>query len=293
MRAYPLKVSRKLLRSFGYELVKAPRCVSTSLAGRDAIYGYGGHHELFFDVPLRKCVTYLCFSYDPGGWHPLTATVRQFMQDNSTIYRTSILRKFYAAFRPETQCQAHFDADLDHLQPLTRVSSRVVLEPWVSQRRLFNNNGKGNQNFGPVAEVFGEAELQRLRRLYASLNKYGYRPERFGHIAGFFLRGEDDYRFFVTAGIHRAAVLTAMGASTVAVQFHPRTARSVDLRDMENWPQVSRGEISAEVAEAVFMRFLEENGRGRARALGILDDDYGEPRRTDLVSLGSGGVARD
>ena len=181
-------------------------------------------------------MTYLCFSYDPAGWHPLSATVRQFMQDDTTTYGTSILRNFYEVFRPETQCRAHFDADLDHLQPLTRVCSRVVLEPWLSERRLFNNNnnGKGNQTFGPVTEEYGEAEFQRLRRLYDSLKKHGYRPERFGYIAGFFLRREHDYRFFVTAGIHRVAVLSAMETSTATAQLHPKTAHTVDLVDIEN-----------------------------------------------------------
>jgi hypothetical protein len=257
----------------------------------DAVFAFGHPHRLAFSVPLETWCTYLYFSFDPTGWHPFTATARQLHSEPRLPYERSILRRFYDTFQPRSQAEAYF-GDSRASGP----SARYVLEPWLDDQRVFNDNGgHGNQNMGPISAERGEIEFDRLRRVYRSICERGYRPDTSSYIRGFFLRDGDAYRFHVTAGLHRAGVLSALGYESALVGFDPLMPRSVDLSDLHRWPQVRDGRVPSATAERAFRRFFTEAGDGRARQLGLLpleDATVSTFEQTPSPAAGEGGRDR-
>lgn len=118
----------------------------------------------------------------------------------------------------------------------------------------------------------GEYEWRRLTGCYDRIRRAGYRPGagEDGDIRGFLLRTEDDYRFVVRQGLHRTPALAVLGYDKIRVKFFPGLPRAVFLADAAYWPQVHGGFVSFELAERIFSLFFEDDGRDKARRLGLL-----------------------
>ena len=76
----------------------------------------------------------------------------------------------------------------------------------------------------------------------------------------------DDYRFVVTEGQHRIAVLAVLGYESIKCRFtqkfgYPQVVR---YEEAKKWPQVENKAYSRTLAERVFNRFFEQ-GVGRDR----------------------------
>ena len=285
MRSIVLRSARYMLRRLGLEL--RPHQASTGPAPLkrlahpcDAIYQHG---DVAFEVPLDKCFYPYHFSYGPSGWHPFVQVLQQYKQNPNTSYLGSILHAYYQAYQPKTVFDAFFVGNMakgleaEHLHTLAIPPYQPVFpwDPEAPQARGEKGlaSSHGNQGYGPVSDEKGELEFRRLTETYESVKEKGYQPQQ-GHdgdIRGYFLRGCGDYRFVIRQGLHRSAVLSAMDYEKLRVAFYDPYPRTIFLADIDNWPQVKRGYVSREVAEHIFRMFFEDDGREKARQLGLLD----------------------
>lgn len=89
-----------------------------------------------------------------------------------------------------------------------------------------------------------------------SIRTKGYHPENHGHIEGYFLKKQQDYKFFVMGGKHRAASLCHLGYDSIPVKMRSGCPRVIDRRDAEDWPLVRSGEIDVKLARSIFDRYF-------------------------------------
>lgn len=224
----------------------------------DAMHAAGA---VAFDVPIAACVYPYGASYDPTRWHPFTAALRQHRdRTGPSSYATSVLRRYYAEFRPATLLELLFAPDLvaDHQEAtLARLCPRDYepILPWSGS--LHPPHGEtglgvehGHQGFGPVSDTKGRLEFQRLTDVWASLTRDGFDPARAGGITGTFVVRGDAYRFVVGSGFHRLAALSVLGAVSVRVQFEAHHLRGVHAEVAGRWPLVRRGVFDVDLARA-------------------------------------------
>ena len=101
---------------------------------------------------------------------------------------------------------------------------------------------------------------KRMQRVVRSIQKQGYRPDRYGDIQGYFIRLNGEYRFVINGGKHRATALASLGFKSIPVRMRPFFPRVIDCERVRDWPLVRSGEMSEDFALAVMRRFFEFDG---------------------------------
>lgn len=201
------------------------------------------------------------FSFSPGGWHPLVATIAKHDDPSVVRYRGSILERYYHSFRPRSALEAipgfktHDPCGLTDLPPhlfwLTPwlgVGADELdrhVRQWVSSDlrtaglRSFDFDLDGNLYHGPASESVGQAEARRLGSIAASMLTHGY-DRKLGDSRFYVVCRDGDFRAIkLGSGLHRTAAAAALGHSSVPARFHHPIA--VDVRDVADWPQVRAG----------------------------------------------------
>ncbi len=214
-----------------------------------------------YSAPVSKLVGRPLFGYGPQSWHPLVAASRELLDDIDASYDTSVLKRFYDTFAPKTIAEAY---QLKDPGPLNRVPAQTLFEPWLLAEPPFDDpfavadGPPGSPLFGPLNNAAGKTEWSRLRRCVKSIQKYGYQPGLFprGRINVVVLRSQQQERYLVVHGQHRAAVLAAMGAERIEVGTHSILPPVVDESEAHLWPYVQSGFLSEEVAVAVLRRYF-------------------------------------
>ena len=275
----------RLLASLGYTLARTqpvPRAVPLTPTGTptEAIYRLG---DIAFQVPVSQCCDAARFSYGSEGWSPFVATVREYGAGKHTTYEGSILERYYERFRPQTNLELFAGLDAkDHplaQYPWSRLSIRAKRPrlPWQLTPIPEHEPRPGPRRpplkwgYGPMPAAEGRAQFARFTRTYDSIKRHGYRPTGApdGEIRGYFLRGEGgDYRFVVRDGLHRMTALAVLGHEHVRVKFRLHYARTIDLADLANWPEVRRGAVDPALAKLIFLTFFE-GGMRRGRSIGL------------------------
>lgn len=169
------------------------------------------------------------------------------------------LAAFYAEFQPQNLAQMY------RLPEGSRGADLAPWElPWLLRPREPSRGEKGLGQehgvsyFGPCTDAKVDLEARRLARIARSIEKRGYRlPVLPAHIAGHFMQADDEVRFFVRGGKHRAAALTALGFDHVPVRMRDTWPRVVCRDQAANWPLVRSGDISASFACEIFDRYFE------------------------------------
>ncbi len=231
-----------------------------------------------FEVEVDKCRSLNGFSFAKTGWNHFTAVLKESLADPKLTYEKSTLKKFYDRFQPANR-QEHFFGSSgpgNYIEPLDR---GWTLLPWAETKNRTVNPNKsptlqsgGNPHYGPNSDEFGIEQARRLVTTYALIKENGYLPEIFpdGYVQGYLLKDGDDYRFYVNEGQHRMAAIGLLGYKTIKVKFNPDFIPVVDIKQIKDCPQVRRGLYSKETAEKVFRYYFEEDGRRKARELGLL-----------------------
>ncbi|WP_141737117.1 hypothetical protein [Marinobacter sp. X15-166B] len=186
----------------------------------------------------------------------------------------NILKRYYAMVQPTTAAEwiglskdlvtvLHHESPLATSMPwATRTPDecRRARESWAKEESknvgLDLSIEHGWHFWGPVDNKKLEIEAHRIYRLIRSIKTHGYRRHdgRDGDILGIMLRTENNqWCWRVSGGIHRAAVLSALGSDTIPV----RIVQVINREDVDHWPGVISGIFSRQAALAVFDAVLE------------------------------------
>ena len=116
----------------------------------------------------------------------------------------------------------------------------------------------GNQNFGPVHKEMGKIEFERYKHVLNSINNLGYKPDYKNnpHISGQFLKKENNWLLFISDGVHRAAVLTALEniKIPIAIKVLPKV---INRESVKTWAGVARGYYTVDEALVIFDSIFE------------------------------------
>ncbi len=279
------KAIAKILSNSGYNLVKKTKIKRLSITDySQAIYSRG---EIYFEVDIDKTCNFNQFFFGLSGWHYFTKMAKEIINNEKVKYKGSILEEFYTKFQPVTFQELYFttripiiDGDRDQTF-LSENLNKYKYDLWSSVRQKVEMKKvheygllrlHGTQHFGPVSEMKGELELQRLKNTYYSIFSKGHLPDKFGFISGYFLKFKNDYRFIILDGNHRTAVLSAMGYDEIPVIFQSGFPRVIDYNDLENLPHIKSGLLSEKLAKQIFLSYFEKNGSiNKAKKLGLLE----------------------
>ncbi len=242
----------------------------------DAVYSQS---RVVFSVPIERCRTPYFLSFLTDGSNPYVETARDYCEGKHTIYEGSCLYHYYERCRTDRRNDAFaaFIIALGESHPpfLMRVTegSRPPFpwEPDTPSRERPPRGRPASAGSNADQEYPHEKARQnfsRLTNLCESIQNRGYLPTSApdGEIRGFFLKRGDDYRFVVEAGMHRTAVLSALGYDKIRATFHGNHPRAIHLADLADWPQVRTGVYEPELAEKFFLRYFSP------------DPSMGEPR---------------
>lgn len=249
-----------------------------------------------FACPVARCTHFVGFGLDPRGWHPFVATLEAYRTGVATTYETSLLRAYYAAWKPTSAADAYagFDAGPAGLRALPPYAFYLVpwasgtpetvaadTSYWVAQENAehgcpdltLSEHGLGY--FGPVAPAKGELEFRRLASIFERLRVEGY-DRRHGDVNVRMLRRGSDLRFVIDGGgYHRAAALAAAGYATM-----PATLREPVVIAPENaadWPQVRSGLWTKEKALRYFDHLFDFDAKAWAEQRGLLIEQLYDP----------------
>jgi hypothetical protein len=191
-----------------------------------------------------------------GGWHPFVETLRN---------GPDVLRDFYRRFRPRNL------ADMYFLSPIseTGYNKPPWILPWVDPANLPGPIGEHGLSIEHGVSYYGPATLEkinlehaRLTRTSKAIQQNGYQPLKYGDVTGWFMACDDQVIFFIRGGKHRAAALAFTDENTpIPVRLRSDVDSWISLADLDHWPLVRSGEISAVLAEKVFRRYFEFSGK--------------------------------
>jgi hypothetical protein len=197
-------------------------------------------------------------SYYFSGRDPLVQTALQLIKTPELKLRDSYLYSFYQTFQPQTY------GDLYHLNKenkLHQIEATNFFIPW-------QHNKPTNQFrcglFGPKDISNVKHRILRLKNLIYNIQKYGYIPNKKDMIEGYILLKENDYRFVITAGHHRVAVLTALyqngltNFKELLVKFDMSRIciKIVRYEDSKNWLSVKSGYLREKDGVEVFNKYF-------------------------------------
>jgi hypothetical protein len=235
------------------------------------------------EAAVEKCVIFNGLSFGETGWHPFVAALAEYSADPGRGYSGSILDRYYAAWQPRNGLECLIGAPGP--QVLAGYPPYVMHAPWLAatpdeqllrnsrlvelENRIFGGAGMGIEDGyglqGPVSRRKGELEYRRLIEVNDSIRERSYDRSR-GDITVHVLRRDDEFRFCVRHGQHRAAALRHLGYDSFPVL--PKML--VDRSAVNHWPQVYGGAWGAEEALAYFDHLFDFDGRRWAKERGLL-----------------------
>ena len=279
------KLIKTIFRRFGYRIV-ADRNLGPSFQFLDDPLDviYSGLHidRAAVCVDLWKCSNYTGLTYGEEGWHPFASSLMQY-RTKRVDYESSILKKYYETWTPANAVDAFITFDSPPAVFRDEPSFAFV-SPWhtinVEQRKKkisdnvrdenrdegFGKIGieKGFSLHGPVSNLKGRIEFDRLLKTFRSIDKHGFRYQRFQNlIDGFALVDGDgeEFRIVVVHGNHRLAALTALGYEKAPIRLVPPYV--VRAADVNRWPQVKSKLWSTEEALNYFESFFSAHSKIR------------------------------
>ena len=113
----------------------------------------------------------------------------------------------------------------------------------------------------------GRLEFRRLATLADSIKAKGYQRTRVMDVEAVALRHRGELRYILASGFHRAAVLAALGYTSIPVLLKPRVVIDHDL--ILAGPAVRKGYWQAGEVPVYLDYLFTETGLTRARALGL------------------------
>jgi hypothetical protein len=283
---------RSMLRSRGLDIVRVAGSSGQELPLTDHVadqllfVGQSGIPAVA--IPLELLGWDNGFTLHPEGWNPYLATAREYLAGCALTYEESSLCAYYTRFTPETAA-GYLCPELPADGELAGIQAAAYILPWSTQTPEERKQTRQKQNreeealaafplskksgatginkMGPVSLEKGRLEFQRLATLADSIKAKGYQRTRVMDVEAVALRHRGEQRYILASGLHRSAVLAALGYTSIPVVLKPRVVIDLDL--ILAGPAVRRGHWKAEEA-AIYLDYLfTEKGGVRARALGL------------------------
>lgn len=234
-----------------------------------------------FEVDLHRVTTACGFSYAADGWHPYRAALAQVLADPARPLDDTVLTDYYARFRPRNVREALVPAHHGPVPPLDTWPTAIPLVrlPWGVTRRQVAGileappaTLEERQHVGPRDGAFVVRQVERLVEAHRSFTDHGYAPELHsdGHLVGYFLVRDDDYRFVVLHGNHRLAAMEVHGIlrpQATLMLGHPPV---VHRDQLARWDRGPLAVMPASTRELLFDAMFDATGRDRAAALGLV-----------------------
>lgn len=224
---------------------------------KDAIYATNIGLTACYECELSKCVTVNGFSFSETKWHPFVEALKASeMQKGVRQFENSFLEKYYSTWTPRNAREA-FPGFQSAPEILAKYPSYNLHAPWMEanpehrnilmKRTIeFENRANGapslpaNSGYGlhgPVSQAKGQIEYLRLLNLFQTIKNVGYKRNKYGDVTAIAIQCQDDYRFCIMHGQHRAAVATALNIHSIPI----RITKILYYGEIEHWPQVYRG----------------------------------------------------
>ena len=197
---------------------------------------------------------------------PFTETVKNYLNRSCVSFEGSVLETYFRVWQPKNAAELlglNFD---EANEELLSAPPFGAVWPWdfdhPERRAQQNNAGDGGwQHCGPVSQDKGRGEFCRYQEVTDSIIKNGYqRNSDFidGDIAGQVLIRGSEWRILICDGMHRYAVLQALGWSNIPVCLR-RWPMLIRREDVLSWPNVANLVFDVNSATKIFDRLFDAN----------------------------------
>ena len=211
----------------------------------------------YLNIDISKFIGYNgVFIYE--GQAPLLKTAIEIYRNPEINIEESFLYNFYKKFQPQNYGELY---KLSNKNSLKKISSHIDFKPWIHDFPNYDKKSKGI--FGPIDKIEIQHRIIRIKNLFANIEKYGYVSNERDIIKGYLLLMKNDYKFLVTSGHHRIAVLKTINLfnkekfNKISVKFDKKRAsqKIIDIKNINKWPAVSSNFCSKEDALELFKKY--------------------------------------
>lgn len=242
----------------------------------DAIYVSKGA-KVLLSIPIDKCRTQLWHTLEESK-NPFVKTLVDYDRLGVSDYNKSAVKTYYDTYQPKNAAEV---LRLMDNKKMEEVATVAYLLPWqnheedevlqVRRRDALNENrnaGKvldltyGYTDFGPVSLEKGEIEMLRLKGIYDSIQKNGYKESLHledGGIGGYFLVDNKEWCFIIGSGKHRAYALSAMGYKTIPVVLDLNFGIVKRSSDIPFWKHVKNGNFTIKETQGLIKEIIGIN----------------------------------
>ncbi len=202
--------------------------------------------DSLFSVDINKFVGYEG-AYYLNKDSPFVKTVIQLMRTRNLKVEDSFLFDFFNKFQPKNYGELY---GLSKNNKLYSLSSTTIFMPWIHQ---FPVESFHAGVFGPKDKSSIKHRLLRLKNIINNINLYGYIPTEEDCIEGYIAILDNDYRFVITGGHHRVAVLKALNKlnskdyNLINVKYDLMRVNYKDVtnKEINDWPGIKSGYVNS------------------------------------------------
>ena len=211
----------------------------------------------YFNIKIDKFIGYQgSYVYEESA--PLLKSAIEIYKNPSISIEESYLHNFYEQFQPKNYGELY---KLNKNNMLYNLPSLLDYKPWLNEFPDYKKKSKGL--FGPSEKNEIEHRLTRLKNLFINIEKFGYLSTEKDVIKGYLLLLKDDYKFLITSGHHRVAVLKTLNIfykgryDQILVKFDSkRTSKKViNIKNIQKWPGIISSYCSEDDALEFFYKY--------------------------------------
>jgi len=211
----------------------------------------------FLNIDISKFIGYQgVFIYE--GEAPLLKTAIEIYRNPEINVEESFIYNFYKNFKPRNYGELY---KLSNTNSLNKISSYIDFKPWIHDFPNYEKKSKGI--FGPIDKIEIKHRIIRIKNLFANIENYGYVSNEDDIIKGYLLLTKNDYKFLITAGHHRIAVLKTINIfnkgkfNDICVKFdnNRTTQKIIDIKNINKWPAIASKYCSKEDALELFNKY--------------------------------------
>lgn len=236
---------------------------SYRLKGRESLssnFNYSLNKDItneFLNIDISKFIGYNgALAYE--GEAPLLKTAIEIYKNPRINAEESFLYAFYKKFQPQNFGELY---KLNSTNSLNKISSYIDFKPWIHDFPNYKEKSKGI--FGPIDKIEIKHRILRIKNLFVNIEKYGYVSNEKDIIKGYLLLMKNDYKFLITSGHHRIAVLKTINMVNkkkfnhvlVKLDNKKSTKKIIDIKNIKQWPAITSLYCSENDALEFFHKF--------------------------------------